>query len=249
MFRITHLIHFVPILAALLLCSLSDLAQAQQATGLGTTGTTTGGTTGGSTTGSQSSTTAQTGTGGTGLTLNQPALTTDITQLAQEMATGFVGTTDPTSNTFMGVTGAGENANNQSRQFTTRTPAQNINQGSQTQPMYRTFGANNVPYRSPHLIGFQVTRPADRSVDLTLRPRVAVLNDRRPQFRNVEFAVTGENTVTLRGSVETERDIKMAMLFVKMEPGVKNVVNELQVSSITPIPLTPPAEPVSGSQE
>ena len=56
----------------------------------------------------------------------------------------------------------------------------------------------------------------------------------------MQFEVAA-NTVTLRGSVANERDLKMALLYVKMEPGVNRVVNELQVSSLDPIPPAPPA--------
>lgn len=229
-------LRLVPFLTAILLsCCFTHVARGQQlTTNQGTGGTTNTG--GGTTSGNQAASTA-----GQATTAENFALQTDISQLTQEMATGFVGT-DEANSTFLGVAGAGENANTQAdRRFTSRTPGRNVNQGTQTQPIYRTFGANNVPYRAPHKIAFQITRPADRSIDLTMRPKIETLTNRRPEFQNVEFEVSAKSTVTLRGTVGTERERRMAMLFAKMEPGVKQVVNELQVSSVTPIPLTPPA--------
>lgn len=221
------------LLIAALACAIGQLAQAQQ-TGGGTTGggTTTGGTTGGAT---------GTGTSDNSITLDRPELTTDIDELAQEQESGFVGTSDINTD-FLGVNGAGENANNQSnRQFNTRTQNQNVNQGTQTQPMYRTFGANNTPYRSPHKIAFEVHRPPGRSIDLSLVRNVRILSSRRPQFESVQFVVTEANTVTLRGTVASEDDLKLAMLYVKMESGVDRVINELQVTAVNPTPLTPAA--------
>lgn len=255
MVRIAHRLRVVSFLIAGLLCLLPQIARAQQNIGtnnnIGSTsnlGSTSNiGNTSNIGTGSSSATTQ----GGTGTTaasdfaLDRPAISTDVNELTASMQSGFVGTSDLNTQ-FLGVEGSGEGANTQaSRQFTTRTPGQNINQGTQRQPLYRTFGPNNMPYRSPHAIGFQVNRPPERSVNVTLQRTVRILSGRRPQFRNVQFEVSGASTVTLRGSVANERDLKMALLYVRMEPGVDRVVNELQVSSLDPIPPAPPAASAS----
>jgi osmotically-inducible protein OsmY len=239
----------IPFLIAGLLCTLSHVAHAQQfGTNQGNQGTITSGTNMGTSQG----TNTQSG-GGTasdaGLNLEGPVVSEDAAEAIERQASGFVGA-DQAGADFAGVLGAGQNANTQSnRQFTTRTPGQNINQGTQRQPLYRTFGPNNIPYRSPHKIAFQVNRPRERSVDLSLRRNVRILSSRRPQFRNVQFEVSGEKTVTLRGFVANERDLKMAMLYVKMEPGVDRVINELEVSYARSAPQTPPAPPTPSASQ
>lgn len=243
MFRTTHTSRLIAFFAAGLLCSLTHVVHAQQSgTDQGTTNATNG-----TNTGTNQGTDAGGGAGdtdGAGLSLEGPEVSEDAAAAIERQATGFVGRDEATTE-FAGVAGAGENANAQSnRQFTTRTPGQNV-QPTQRQPLYRTFGPNSVPYRSPHKIAFQVNRPRRRSVDLTLQRTVRILSSRRPQFRDVQFEVSGDNTVTLRGSVANERDLKMAMLYVKMEPGVDRVVNELQVSSRDPIPPAPPTPSAS----
>lgn len=239
MYRIAQTPRLIPLLAFGLIWSLTPVAEAQQ---FGNDNQQQSGT-GNTNAGSNQGTNAQSGGGSAeeaGLNIEGPVVSEDAAAAIERQATGFVGAGEAGTD-FAGVFGAGENANTQSnRQFTTRTPGQNINQGTQRQPLYRTFGQNNVPYRAPHKIAFQMNRPRTRSIDLSLRRKVRTLSSRRPQFRNVQFEVSGADTVTLRGFVANERDLKMAMLYVKMEPGVDRVVNELQVSSLDSVPPAPP---------
>lgn len=174
-----------------------------------------------------------------GISLDRPELTTDITEISERIQTGFVGTTEQ-EELFFGSSQAGENANNRgNRNFNTRTANQNVNQG-QTQPMYRTFGTNNVPYRSPHKIAFEVPEANGRVVDIRLSQRVRKLANRSPVFSNVVYDMPHSRTVVLKGFVPSEGDKKLAMFYVKMEPGVDQVINQLQVGQPTPIPPAPP---------
>lgn len=243
MIRLVNSQRFLPLLIALLVCSPASLVHAQQ------TGNTGGNNTGGTNTGgTNSGTTAGESGSASDISLTRPELTTDIESLSAEMQSGFVGTSDINTE-FLGVNAAGENATNQAnRQFNTRTQSRNVNQGTQTQPLYRTFGPNNTPYRSPHKIAFPVDRSLGRNLDLSVRQNVRILSSRRPQFQGVQFVVSDANTVTLRGTVASDDDLKLAMLYVKMNPGVDRVINELQVSSADPAPQLPsaPATPSAG---
>ncbi|MBD3675960.1 MAG: BON domain-containing protein [Planctomycetaceae bacterium] len=189
---------------------------------------------------SQGGGSTQSGGGGTdsGISLDRPQLTTDITQISEQQQTGFVGTTEQ-DDLFFGAAQAGQNANNQSnRNFNTRTANRNVNQ-RQVQPMYRTFGTNNVPYRSPHKIAFEVPEANGRVVDIRLSQHVRKLATRLPKFGDVVYEMTEPRTVVLKGFVPTERDKKLAMVYVKMEPGVDQVINQLQVGQPTPTPPAP----------
>jgi|GEM_PF-1961348 len=186
----------------------------------------------------------QTDTGSTGgeagstISLARPELTTDINEITEQMGTGFVGTNEQ-EDLFFGASQAGENANNRSnRNFNTRSQSQNVNQG-QTQPMYRTFGSNNVPYRSPHKIAFTVPESDGRVLDLKLTQRVRKLSIRSPQFQNIVYDLSDSRTVILKGFVPSEDDKQLAQVYMKMEPGVDRVINELQVGLPTPIPPAP----------
>jgi hypothetical protein len=170
--------------------------------------------------------------------LARPELTTDINELTEQIGTGFVGTNEQ-EELFFGASQAGENANNRSnRNFNTRSQSNNVNQG-QTQPMYRTFGSNNVPYRSPHKIAFAVPESNGRVMNLIVEQRVRKLSVNLPQFRNVVFALPESRTVILKGFVPSESDKHLAQVYMKMEPGVDKVINQLQVGVPTPIPPAP----------
>lgn len=173
--------------------------------------------------------------------LDRPELVTDISEASEQMQSGFVGTNE-NEELFFGSSGTGENANSRAnRNFNTRTQGQNVNQG-QTQPLYRTFGTNNVPYRSPHLIAFEVPKADGRVVTLKMDRRLRSLSTQRPQFRNIQFILSESNTVTLKGSVASQSDKQLAYLYLKMEPGVDRVVNDLQIQTVnSQIPPTPSA--------
>jgi len=184
--------------------------------------------------------TGQSGSGqGEDLSLDRPELITDINELAEQQQSGFVGTNEQ-EDLFFGASQTGENASNSgNRNFNTRSQSQNINQG-QTQPMYRTFGTNNVPYRSPHKIAFSIPASQGRVVDLKLGQHVRKLSARSPQFRNIVYEMPTARTVVLKGFVPGKGDKQLAELYIKMEPGVDRVINQLQVGQPTPVPPVPP---------
>ena len=105
--------------------------------------------------------------------------------------------------------------------------------------MYRTFGSNNVSYRSPHKISFAVPESNGLVMNLKVEQRVRKLSVNLPQFRNVVFALPESRTVILKGFVPSESDKQLAQVYMRMEPGVDKVINQLQVGTPTPIPPAP----------
>jgi len=80
-------------------------------------------------------------------------------------------------------------------------------------------------------------RPAatvDKSLDQIFhRTETKIYNTfaTRPPFKSVSIVPPVNGVVILRGSVATEDDRKLAALIVRMEPGVRQVQNELEVKS------------------
>lgn len=59
---------------------------------------------------------------------------------------------------------------------------------------------------------------------------------RDPQFRDVQFDLADNGVVTLRGSVASEENRRLAAALVRLEPGVRRVDNQLGVAPPPPLP-------------
>jgi osmotically-inducible protein OsmY len=60
-----------------------------------------------------------------------------------------------------------------------------------------------------------------------IETRIAKLSTRYPKLKSVEVAAGEDGVVVLRGTVDSESSAKVAESFVRLEPGVKAVQNEL----------------------
>jgi len=120
----------------------------------------------------------------------------------------------------------------QNRNNANRRTGQNRNQANQT-------GANNAnqqgrTIRPQLVIAFDYGRPAAEKTQTAISTRFSKLAS-KTQFKDIQVEVDGD-VVILRGQVDTERSGKVAAVLAKMEPGVKEVRNELTVAEPKPQP-------------
>lgn len=184
----------------------------------------------------------QTNTGGGG-NQTQPQLGTvgqegsgvevaPLGQLSEQMGTGFIGQGAPDS--FVGANQAAQNAGPaQTRNFQQANQGQNPNQFNQNLPTTTGTGVGAIRYRPPFKLAFNMPRPSSRNVDLNLTRKISNLTSKKPMFAGVAFVVSEQNTVTLTGTVKSEADRQLAQLYIKMEPGVDKVIDQLTVESET----------------
>lgn len=184
----------------------------------------------------------QTNTGGGG-SQTQPQLGTvgqegsgvevaPLGQLSEQMGTGFIGQGAPDS--FVGANQAAQNAGPaQTRSFQPVNQGQNPNQFNQNLPATTGTGVGAIRYRPPFKLAFNMPRPASRNVDLNLTRKINNLSTRKPMFAGVTFVISEQNTVTLTGTVKSEADRQLAQLYIKMEPGVDKVIDQLTIEPDT----------------
>ena len=102
-------------------------------------------------------------------------------------------------------------------------------------------GANSGREGSTGRSARRVPRPVARiAFDFPARPvasvarsstvRVTSIAELRPEFAGVRIDVTPEGMAVLQGTVPDDRTAKLAATFVRMEPGVRSVRNELAVA-------------------
>ena len=82
--------------------------------------------------------------------------------------------------------------------------------------------------RPQQKIAFEVPPRSETEIRSTLQTRFDGLSQ-QPALRDVTFELDAKGVATLRGSVETESAKQLAANFVRLEPGVRKVVNELTV--------------------
>jgi hypothetical protein len=161
-------------------------------------------------------------------------------QLSEQMGGGFVGQRNP--DVFVGANQVAMNAGQaQTRNFQQVNRGQNPNQFNQPLQTTRGAGVRAIQYRAPHRIAFTTPPTPSRSVNLNLARKIENLSSRQSVFSGVVFNVAEDNTVTLTGTVNSESDRQLANLYMKMEPGVGKIVDELIIEpqtlqgSLTPL--------------
>ncbi|HUG19452.1 MAG TPA: BON domain-containing protein [Planctomycetaceae bacterium] len=180
-----------------------------------------------------------TGGGGGGGNQTQPQLgsitestTIEFGTLTEQMGTGFIG--QGNTETFVGANQAAQNAGQaQNRNFQPVNQGQNPNQFNQNLPTTTGTGVGAIRYRPPFKLAFDMPRPTSRNVDLNLTRKIRNLTSKKPMFAAVAFVVSEPNTVTLTGTVKSEADRQLAQLYMKMEPGVDKVIDQLTVEPET----------------
>ena len=82
--------------------------------------------------------------------------------------------------------------------------------------------------RPQQKVAFEIPQRTDTEIRSTLQTRFDTLAQ-NPTLRGVSFAMDDDGVVTLRGSVESSSAKLLAANVVRLEPGVREVVNELTV--------------------
>ena len=134
---------------------------------------------------------------------------------------------------------SGQLVNGQNGQMTNRQGSQNRNNanrrtGQNRNQTNQAGGATGTQQKStvrPQMVvAFDHPRPSADQTQLAMTTRFGKLANNE-QFKGIEVEADGD-AVTLRGSVDSPRTSRLAAILAKMEPGVKNVRNELTVAEV-----------------
>lgn len=189
------------------------LGGAGQQTGTGTTGT-----------GTDGSTIGQGATTGVGQTSGQTVL--DSTAIGNNTFTGRTTNQGFVGNTQVGQQQANLNAFNQMFQGMQRAGGQGNRGAGQT-------NTERFQMRPTLRVGFEYA-PTTATASVTSPKFVSRFNGitaRRPQLAGVNISSDYEGRVVLRGSVANEDSKSLAAALLRLEPGVREVVNELTVAA------------------
>ncbi|MCA8982922.1 MAG: BON domain-containing protein [Planctomycetaceae bacterium] len=195
----------------------------------------TGATTGGGNVRANTGTTAtsgQRGGTGTGRTAATGQADTGINtdagssaSINREFGDGFIGRSDSAGRFVGNEQAAPQRLNQQTPDFGQR-PANNGQGGqaskeSQVRPTLRIAFDTSVANS-----GFNARAPLPlRGIEARLSDRLATSS----QFAGVQISTTDEGSLLLQGSVRSEQDRRLAEAFLRLEPGVKTVDNQLLV--------------------
>lgn len=94
-------------------------------------------------------------------------------------------------------------------------------------------GADRLTIRPAMRIGFETTPRASTISSPRFATRFSDIIERRPELRGVNFVTDESGRVLLRGTVANEGARDLAAAIVRLEPGVRDVVNELEVADST----------------
>lgn len=211
-------------------------------TGSGSTGQSSGLQSGLQSTGTAGTTTGSTGTTGTGTSSSSgtvgSAPTPGVGQMSGQQILGannigrnsFTGRAAPGN--FIGVSATTQQANlnafNQIFQGLQRNGGGNGRGSNQASP-------ERFQLRPTLRVGFDHS-PITASASVTsprFEKRFAGITERRPQLAGVNIASDYEGRVVLRGTVASEDSKKLAAALMRLEPGVRDVVNEITVEPPT----------------
>lgn len=105
-----------------------------------------------------------------------------------------------------------------------------MDDGSDPRNQGTTSRANKKRARPQQRIAFTYPKANLAASQITLGQRFKKIS----QVAGVETAISDEGVATLTGSVASDDSRKLAEALTRLEPGVRSVVNELQVSSVSP---------------
>lgn len=147
-------------------------------------------------------------------------------------AGAFVGADSADTREFVGQVGAGAAGQSrnamQGRGRSTRRSTANANRG-------RNAG-RSAEIRSAVTVGFRHQAPAEAELSAALLARLQRA-DRIKSLVPLEISI-GNGTATLRGAVATSYDRALAEQLVRLEPGIRQVQNELTVTAAPEAPPT-----------
>ena len=134
---------------------------------------------------------------------------------------------------------SGQLVNGQNGQMTNRQGSQNRNNanrrtGQNRNQMNQAGGAAGTQQKSsvrPQLlVAFDHPQSSPDETQLAITTRFGKLANNE-QFQGIQVETDGD-AVILRGAVDSPRTSRLAAILAKMEPGVKNVRNELTVAEV-----------------
>lgn len=153
-------------------------------------------------------------------------------------AGAFVGTDSADTQAFVGQVGAGTNSGRSSMRRSNRNSARNQAANRQAN------NSREVEIRSEIRLGFAYEAPAQSELTTKLAGRLDGCS--RIQSRGpYRISVDGGGMATLRGVVATEHDRMLAEMLIRLEPGVRQVQNDLTVAQAAQPAATPPAAAAS----
>lgn len=169
--------------------------------------------------------------GGMGSGMAQPQFNAADGTLGQQVGQGaFVGRSDDA--TFIGNRFAGQQNNvGQTPQFgNLQGLGQGMNRGQNGGFNSAMQNDRRFQIRPQMRIGFQTPdvsySPAVRNALARISATPAFAN----RLTNVEFDMTADGTAVLSGQVESDSDRRLLESFIRLEPGVRTVRNELTVA-------------------
>lgn len=139
------------------------------------------------------------------------------------------GMTQPGQNGQMGNRQGQPNRNNANR----RT-GQNRNQGGNQAGGAAAANQQKTTVRPQLVVAFDHPSPDAETMRTSITTRFSKLAS-KSQFKDVKVETDGD-VVVLRGEVDSPRTSRLAAIHARMEPGVKNVRNELTVTEPAPAP-------------
>ncbi|WP_437203275.1 BON domain-containing protein [Planctomicrobium sp. SH664] len=142
----------------------------------------------------------------------------------------FVGRSDNTS--FVGRTGAASATGNRGRNNGLNSLMSALSGADSMNGNFNQNGLQNQNTQriKPQLqLGFSPPEVSAVHLNTTLQSRMASIPTYSTRLPGVNFAADDSGTVTLTGTVSNDNDRRLAETLIRMEPGVRDVKNELKV--------------------
>lgn len=90
-----------------------------------------------------------------------------------------------------------------------------------------------LPLRPTQRIAFDVSAATPTAAVERVATRFTAIAESRPELSEVTFAADDAGNVVLRGNVDSEESARLVAALVRLEPGVREVVNELTIADGT----------------
>lgn len=149
--------------------------------------------------------------------------------------TGFIGANN-SANNFIG--GAGQAQQGGARQTGAQNRGGNARGGNNgAQNLLNLLGGmgggaggqtSTAPVIRPRQkVAFDFPAPPAERLQTAVTRQVSFVSKTRPQFKDIQVTAGAAGEIVLTGSVASERDSRLAAKLARLEPGVRNVRNEL----------------------
>ena len=141
---------------------------------------------------------------------------------------GFIGGRNQQQQFIGGNQRTTQNTRQQQNQFGNQGRQQRQNQDDNNGTNQQNQNNQRRAIRPQQKVAFEIPQRTETEVRTTLQTRFDGLVQ-NPALRNVTFEMDSDGIVTLRGEVGTTSARQLAANLVRLEPGVRKVVNELTV--------------------